>query len=331
MNKKIGLIPTTPGVVRVWEENKISKLELKPFFKPDDLYFIKIKDEKKVNKIKYYGENVMDNGITHERFKKLDKWGNERSCFFGVVDNIKKLRNFFEGNKDISRLLSSYCNENIVKFVEIKKDGDGGVYLQFVGTNYTFFNGELNMNITLSSDKSFFKVELDNCVVSCESVYVDVFDVPLTKNEVNFLKYKVKEINFNQPYRTNTIKDDEWEYQDCILEDGDKKYFQRLREKIRKYINLQRFHKRIEDARFLLDEWEQIEIVVEENSLGPRAGEEKEITTDLGDGSLTFSDNKLKFKIIYPYTIRQPLSVFNFSKRNTKKVDLTESGISLAI
>ena len=38
MNKKISLIPTTPDVVRVWEENKISKLELKPFFKPDDLF-----------------------------------------------------------------------------------------------------------------------------------------------------------------------------------------------------------------------------------------------------------------------------------------------------
>jgi len=325
MNKKINFtIPTTPEVVSVWEENKISKLKLNPYLDYSEI--IDIVDLEYNN---YY------KNLDHSDFIKLDRWGEERR--FSVVNNITKLRNFFDGNKNISRFLFRYFNENIRSVVEIKKQLDGdNDYLQMVGTDYLVFREEVNLNITLSDDKSFFNIELVNSAVHCENVCEDIIDVPLTKKEVNFLKDKVKKITFHLEVLSYRGSNGDIEHQDCILESGDGKYLRSLYHKIKKYIRQPKLQDRLKDCirketKTEFIKGRGIHSSYADSLIGENKNEnikvlchtrlnhwDEGITTDLGDGSLTFSDNKLKFKITYQYTIQKPLSAFNCSKRNTK-------------
>jgi len=341
MNKKINFTtPTSPEVVSIWETNKISRLELNPYLDYNEI----------INCINLEYNNYYKI-LDHRDFIKLDRWGHETR--FSRVNNISKLRNFFEGNKDISRFLFRYFNQNIRSVVEIKKQKDDDLewdddqnYLQIMGTDYLVYKEEVNLNITLSNDKSFFNIELDNSVVHCENVCEDIIDVPLTKKEVNFLKDKVKKITFNLEVLNYRGSNGDIEHQDCILESGDGKYLRSLYHKIKKYIRQPKIQDRLKDCirketktEFIEDNADKYDLSREKNRryLSPKylIGENKNenikvscctrlnywdegITTDLGDGSLTFSDNKLKFKITQQYTLQKPSSAFNCSKRNTK-------------
>lgn len=276
MKKKINLItPTTEEVVSVWEKNKILKLELNPYLTYHEIICTIDWDNNTWERLFDGFQDWNEQGdlllgkdtysfnikIVHHDFKKLHNSGtdylglNGTICpfdnEFDKVKNITKLRNFFMYNKDIKRFLRKYFKQNIRSVVEIKKQIDGDEnYLQMMGTDYLFSKEEVKLNITLSDDKSFFNIELDKSVVHCENVYEDVIDIPLTKKEINFLKDKVKRIDF--PIEVINLRDVGFfengliEYQDCILESGDKKYVRGLHNKIKKYIR--RIQNRFEDC-----------------------------------------------------------------------------------
>ena len=313
-------VPTTKRLVEIWKKNKINYLELE--FGLDESEIIDM-DRYSPNNEYTYGHSYHE--IDHGNF--YDKDGHSKH----LVKNITELRKFLKDCKDIKYLIYRYYNENIRTLVKCSTIMDDGelTEVKLIPQLDGIFDNETNtIKVTLSEDEKTFDIVFDSSEIVVIKTYEDVVDVTFSKNEVEFLKDKIKNFTGNFHIRPRF----DCELNDCILKPGDKNKIRNIINTLNKKLSYNNFEKTIQKYICLQHNIKCNDNKLKHDTILGGNVEEKHyidgdcnthlnfvdsIDSDLGDGNLTFDGNKLKFKIICGYELHIPSWKLDYSKRNT--------------